>query len=45
MYPFSFDEFLIASGKEIWVKAYQEASPQNPVFEALRLRILLDTIR
>jgi predicted AAA+ superfamily ATPase len=40
MYPFSFDEFLIASGKEIWVKAYQEASPQNPVFDALHSQIL-----
>ncbi|GHT28844.1 ATPase [Bacteroidia bacterium] len=40
MYPFSFDEFLSASGKEMWVKAYTEASPENPLFEVLHKNIL-----
>jgi predicted AAA+ superfamily ATPase len=40
MYPFSFDEFLMASGKEIWVKACREASPRNPLFDALHSQIL-----
>jgi predicted AAA+ superfamily ATPase len=40
MYPFSFDEFLTASGKAMWVKAYREASPENPLFEVLHKNIL-----
>jgi len=40
MYPFSFEEFLIASGKEVWAQAIREANPQNPVFEALHYQII-----
>ncbi|MCL2511831.1 MAG: AAA family ATPase [Bacteroidales bacterium] len=40
MYPFSFEEFLMASGKEIWVQEIREANPQNPVFEALHHQII-----
>ena len=35
VYPFSFDEFLIAEGKSSWVKAKQEANSQNPLITAL----------
>ncbi len=35
IYPFSFDEFLMAEGKESWVKAKREASAEKPLFEAL----------
>ena len=40
MYPFSFEEFLIASGKKLWVKAIREANPQNPVFEELHSQLI-----
>ena len=40
MYPFSFEEFLSASGKGLWVQAIREASPQNPVFEGLHTQLL-----
>jgi predicted AAA+ superfamily ATPase len=40
MYPFSFEEFLIASGKEIWVRAIREASPQNPIFEGVHVQLI-----
>jgi predicted AAA+ superfamily ATPase len=40
MYPFAFDEFLRAGDKEMWAKAYTEASPENPLFEALHTKIL-----
>jgi len=40
MYPFSFEEFLSASGKELWVQAIREATPQNPVFEGLHAQLL-----
>jgi len=40
MYPFSFEEFLVASGKEIWAKAIREASPQSPVFEGLHSQLI-----
>ena len=40
MYPFSFEEFLIASGKEIWTHEIRTANPQNPVFEALHSQLI-----
>jgi len=40
MYPFSFEEFLNASGKKQWVQAIREASPQNPVFEGLHTQLI-----
>lgn len=35
VYPFSFDEFLVAEGKAAWVKAKQEASAEKPLLEPL----------
>lgn len=35
VYPFSFDEFLVAEGKSTWVQAKQEASAEKPLFTAL----------
>lgn len=35
VYPFSFDEFLMAEGKSAWVKAKQEANSQRPLLSAL----------
>lgn len=35
MYPMSFDEFLLAVGKDAWVEAKQAASPSNPLPEEL----------
>ncbi|MBR2239609.1 MAG: ATP-binding protein [Prevotella sp.] len=35
VYPFSFDEFLMAEGKASWVKAKQEASNQKPLLTPL----------
>ena len=35
VYPFSFDEFLIAEGKSSWVKAKKEASSDKPLLAAL----------
>jgi len=35
VYPFSFDEFLVAEGKSSWVKAKQEASSDKPLPVAL----------
>lgn len=35
VYPFSFDEFLIAEGKSSWVNAKKEASSDNPLPTAL----------
>lgn len=35
VYPFSFDEFLIAEGKASWVKAKKEASSDKPLLTAL----------
>ena len=35
VYPFSFDEFLIAEGKSSWVKAKKEASSNKPLLTAL----------
>lgn len=35
VYPFSFDEFLIAEGKSSWVKAKKEAGCDKPLLTAL----------
>lgn len=35
VYPFSFDEFLVAEGKADWVKAKQEASSDKPLLTPL----------
>lgn len=35
MYPMSFDEFLIATGHAGWIKAKQNATSDEPLFEAL----------
>lgn len=35
VYPFSFDEFLVAEGKSTWVQAKQEASAEKPLLTAL----------
>ena len=35
VYPFSFDEFLMAEGKAAWIKAKQEASYQKPLLTPL----------
>ncbi len=35
VYPFSFDEFLIAEGKASWVKAKQEAGSESPLLTVL----------
>ena len=40
MYPFSFEEFLIATGKEPWTQAIREASPLSPVFEGLHTQLI-----
>lgn len=35
VYPFSFDEFLLAEGKSAWVKAKQEANAEKPLLTPL----------
>lgn len=40
MYPFSFEEFLRASGNEMLVDAFREASAQKPLFEAIHQKLL-----
>lgn len=40
MYPFSFEEFLVANGKQGWIDAVMHASPERPVFEALHKEIV-----
>ena len=35
VYPFSFDEFLVAEGKAAWVKAKQEATVEKPLLTTL----------
>jgi predicted AAA+ superfamily ATPase len=40
MYPFSFSEFLSASGYETWIKLINEASPERPVSDAIHGKIL-----
>lgn len=40
MYPMSFDEFLVATGNEGWIDVKRNASPQNPVFDALHTKLV-----
>jgi len=40
MHPFSFSEFLNANGYETWAKLIEEASPENPLFDALHEEII-----
>lgn len=40
MYPMSFDEFLAATGITEWVKVKRNASPDNPIFEALHGKLV-----
>ena len=40
MYPFSFEEFLNALGKQLWIQTIRESSPQNPVFEELHSQLI-----
>ncbi|MGN0206579.1 MAG: ATP-binding protein [Muribaculaceae bacterium] len=40
MYPMSFDEFLIATGHELWLKEKQDCSPTKPVFESLHNKLV-----
>lgn len=35
VYPFSFDEFLVAEGKTAWVKSKQNATPEKPLLTTL----------
>ena len=35
VYPFSFDEFLMAEGKSAWIKAKKEANSQSPLLTAI----------
>lgn len=35
VYPFSFDEFLMAEGKDSWVKAKKEATSEKPLLTTL----------
>lgn len=40
MYPMSFDEYLVATGKQAWVEAKQNASINAPVFDALHRKLV-----
>lgn len=40
MYPMSFDEFLNATGNTTWIEAKQNASPEQPIFEALHEKLV-----
>jgi len=40
MYPFSFSEFLCASGYEMWAKLIDEVTPEKPVSEAIHEKII-----
>lgn len=44
MYPLSFKEFLLASDKQSWVEAIENAGVESPVFEALHEN-LVDSFR
>lgn len=35
MYPLSFDEFLVATGRSMWIDAKRQASPSKPLIQAL----------
>ena len=40
MYPFSFNEFLCATGNEAWVNLIDEATPEKPVSEPIHEKIV-----
>ena len=40
MYPMSFDEFLAATGHAGWIEAKRNASPAEPLFEALHGKLV-----
>lgn len=40
MYPFSFNEFLCAIGKNNWVDAIREASAESPLFDAIHNELI-----
>ena len=40
MYPFSFNEFLCATGHETWTKLIDKATTENPVSEAIHGKII-----
>ena len=40
VYPFSFDEFLVASGENLLVQAKQHASADNPLPDAIHQKLL-----
>jgi predicted AAA+ superfamily ATPase len=44
MYPFSFREFLLAEGHEMWANLIDEASPEKPLFAGVHSK-LLDELR
>lgn len=40
MYPFSFEEFLVALDKPMWIDAIREASPVKPLNEVLHTELI-----
>lgn len=40
MYPMSFDEFLEAQSKTLWLEAKREANPQKPMFDELHQELV-----
>ena len=40
VYPMSFDEFLMADGKTMWIDEKYKANPQNPLFEVLHKELV-----
>ena len=40
VYPMSFDEFLMADGKAMWIDEKSKANPQNPLFEVLHKELV-----
>jgi predicted AAA+ superfamily ATPase len=44
MYPFSFREFLLAEGHEMWANLIEKATPEKPLFAGVHSK-LLDELR
>ena len=40
MYPLSFDEFLRATGHEMWIDAKKKATSETPLFDALHIQLV-----
>ena len=40
LYPFSFEEFMLANKENMLVKAYREADPQNPLSEPIHKELI-----